>query len=206
MRKIVEESSVVIAGYWNPSIIVPEWINHYLRAGSDQNVGITLQLGNPTSPVIYEFDNINLKVRADRIEFVPTDTDACKLAVLKAVQAIVSELKHTPVQAIGVNFVYQEESPEESLMGIFLINDPHQIADLPIILNYPQVIRKISFNDCKDFELIFSASLNDNGMVKLEFNFNQNISKLDEVNNFIERGIAFYEQKVQEILAIYSQN
>ena len=206
MRKIVEESSVVIAGYWNPSIIVPEWINQYLRAGSDQNVGITLQIGNPTSPVIYEFDKIKLKVRADRIEFVPEDNDTCKLDVINTAKSIVSELKHTPVQAVGVNFVYLEESPYDSLLDIFQINDTDRIVDLQIKLNGSQVGRKLSFNDSEDFELNFIAILNENGSVKLNFNFSKNISVLEEVNSFLEKGIAFYEEKVQKILKIYSQN
>lgn len=204
MRKIVEESSVVIAGYWNPSIIVPEWINQYLRAGSDKNIGVKLPIGNPTLPVIYEFDSISLKVNAERIEFVFADNSSGSSdVVIKIVESIVKELNHTPVQAIGINFVYKEEATNDLLLDIFATKDFNRIIELPISLKESQVVRKISFNDSDDFELNFNAILIENEIVKLNFNFNKNIQSLNEAESFIKRGISFYEKKVEDILKIY---
>ena len=100
-----EHWTIVILGRWNVAIFNPDW----LRRNIFQSTDITLEIGiQPELPRRITGDNVVIIPANSRLMLVPNDLEEPTL--LRTEQAackILELLKHTPVNAVGINYGYR---------------------------------------------------------------------------------------------------
>lgn len=101
----LESANVVLNGNFNPYIISPEWL-------ADQKIwqadSVQLELGAIRKDgVQFNGEGTDWYVSSDRLVVASTTIDCGEVA-----ERVLVALPHTPMIAVGCNFVYQELSPD----------------------------------------------------------------------------------------------
>jgi hypothetical protein len=125
MQLFPVETSLVVAGAWNPAILTPAWVlRHGLNrpAGQAEPVQVYVPAG---TGLIFDFPRYVLPeftfvVRPDTLIMAPTDQTANNLEVLENAAALMLEhLRHTPINGIGHNFEYRDTEPSPDQLENF---------------------------------------------------------------------------------------
>lgn len=126
MKAIGDKTTVVLAGAFNPAILVPQWVAvHGLGhpAGQDFQVEMLAPVGG-TGQARFAFDGIAYS--AGFKNFI-LHVDGALLAqserAVVAVANILSQLPHTPVTGIGFNFGFMVEEPGAALLALMTTHD-----------------------------------------------------------------------------------
>jgi len=98
--------NIVVAGHWNRAIFNPEWIIG--RLTQDKHVGMEIQITGSDPPIRITFENLALMVTASRLQVnVMRCEDKLMQRALEVVKQVLSDLIHTPVSAVGINFRFE---------------------------------------------------------------------------------------------------
>jgi hypothetical protein len=126
VKAIGDRTTVVLAGAFNPAILMPQWIAiHGLGhpAGQDFQVEMLAPVGG-TGQARFAFDGIaysagfkNFMLHVDGAQVAQSER-----AVL-AVANVLSQLPHTPVTGIGFNFGFLVEEPAAALIALMTTHD-----------------------------------------------------------------------------------
>ncbi len=101
----LESANVVLNGNFNPYIVSPEWL---AEQGIWQADEVHLELGAiKKDGVQFRGDGTDWFVSSDRLVVASTTADCGEIA-----GKVLRVLPHTPMIAVGCNFVYQESSPD----------------------------------------------------------------------------------------------
>ena len=112
----------MVAGHWNRAIFNPQWIIG--RLTEDKQIGLEIPLGSPELPIRVTFDELALTVMASRLQVnVKRCDDALLERAVKVVKRVLTDLTHTPISALGVNFRFQCDAPGEKLLEAFDVRD-----------------------------------------------------------------------------------
>src|SRR5262245_11024869 len=118
METVAEGFAIVIAGAWNSAIFAPAWVAGRLTAS--QEIGLELTLNNPALAPRLSFDGVLLRVLPDKLVIHPQEISEASLKRMQEVaDRILGDLPHTPVQAVGVNFRFNEPKPGGKLLDAF---------------------------------------------------------------------------------------
>ena len=181
MKLNYSESSLVIIGGWNSSIINPVWINNYLierplvdNQSISINVDVDSNLSIKDASVSASFDGIRIILTGNRLEFrLETGSDFALLE--KCALKMCRLLPATLVSGYGANFHFYDEKGNQSIANII---DTEIFGALNSQLISKQC--NIMFN-LEDMTMTISQSINTaentSGVV---FNFHFNIDKLSE--------------------------
>ncbi len=97
-----------MVGPWNAAIITPHWLKTQFP---DLVTGTNFELVYTPSPMpgfTFVVDNVLVDALGGHLRLTPHTDDESRLQFIPTLaKAIYSKLPHTPVQAIGYNFVYQ---------------------------------------------------------------------------------------------------
>lgn len=120
MKLIARETTLVIAGAWNPAIMTPEWVlSHGLQkdlAGTNK-----VQAAIPVG-LLFEFPRFGLEdlayiARTDALILFPSATTEDSFATVETVaKRTLDQLSHTPVTGVGYNFEFQDDAPEPAML------------------------------------------------------------------------------------------
>jgi hypothetical protein len=118
------ETSLVLAGAWNPAILTPAWVLRFGlgRPDSSEPVQIAMLAGQG---VVFDFPRYTLPefsyiVRPDTLIMVPsTQTVGSFANVEDAAAAMLENLPHTPVNGIGHNFEFRDANPDPEALTVF---------------------------------------------------------------------------------------
>lgn len=135
MNFIAGETSLVIAGAWNPAILSPQWVlQHCLNRPLDGTNRIQYLVPAGIGGMVVDFpryglDGFHYTVRNDAVIFVPEAFDEAHLNQIEDVATKGLELLgHTPITGIGHNFEFQDPAPTPELLNIFS-NVQHDVID-----------------------------------------------------------------------------
>ena len=123
MQKKREGWSVVLAGFWNRMIFTPEWVGPRLFGENVQIETVVALL--PILPIIYRDNQVAVEISSARIVSRARnleDEDALRRSGTVA-GVILGALPETPVQGVGVNFAFREETPAADLLDLFDLAD-----------------------------------------------------------------------------------
>lgn len=125
MKLIHEETSLVLAGAWNPAILTPPWVlQHGLNRALDGTnryqtflpTGLGLVFDSPR----YVLEDLTYTVRPDALIIVPnSETPADLNSVEDAAARMLEQLSHTPIGGVGHNFEFRELNPQPDQLDIF---------------------------------------------------------------------------------------
>jgi len=110
-----EVRNLVIIGAWNTLLISPQWLNNYVFDGElEDKIDVKLEInGNNVISRVYDLPDFKLEVSPSRLCFILRQLNDQHFNILhEKVLRILNTLQHTPLQAIGVNYVFLENNTE----------------------------------------------------------------------------------------------
>ena len=100
MAAQLDHTSAVVRGFWNPFIITPDWLR---KCGVVEGTLEPKPLPASEAPFAFELGALRWEPGPDRLAIISTRGENCGLYAKR----VLDHLPHTPIQAIGINFVYK---------------------------------------------------------------------------------------------------
>ncbi len=109
-RLLIQNSNLVIIGAWNPAIITPIWLRQQfpeLLPGDQYQAEFT---AGPSVSVRFTINNVQIDPSNGRLVLSCGIDDQTIFESLPRLATVISErLSHTPVVAVGFNFVFEAQ-------------------------------------------------------------------------------------------------
>ena len=102
--------NVVVLGSLNPAILQPSWLVKCSVIPKDKEVQWRFPVGAVIAPVYFEYDNYEWVVGYDKLE-LKTKSGESFVDLGKILIDLFQDLKHTPIRAVGHNFIFDIISP-----------------------------------------------------------------------------------------------
>jgi hypothetical protein len=204
MQLVPAETSLVVAGAWNPAILTPEWVlRHGLNrpAGQPEPIQVFVPAG---SGLILDFPRYALPeftfvVRPDTLIMTPGQQTFDHLDVLEnAAAAMLEHLRHTPISGIGHNFEYRDADPSPDQLENFT-RSRQDISDImPEGWSAASTVVASAFKKADESVITTITRQFDAGTVSVKFNFHHPISNVEQAlqilrgqNNFARMAANF---------------
>jgi hypothetical protein len=186
MKSISGETSLVIAGAWNPAILTPAWVmEHGLKRS--QAEGEQVQVFMPAAPLgafelpRYVLSEFTYMVRPDALLINPAGADSESYARAEnAAAAMLEVLPHTPMNGIGHNFEFRDTSPDPAKLDVFT-RAAQDVSDaIPSGWNSAQTMILSSFRNENGSVIVNVQRQFDAGSVAIKFNFHHAIANIEQ--------------------------
>jgi len=203
IEKDISNWSIVVLGAWNTRILTPEWISNG-RLTENKEIKVEVALNNPDLPIKYRFDNILLQVSDNRIILNPLSDEDTNIKLIEDITVkILTELNHTPLIGIGLNYNYIDKSPVSEQLSLLNIKDNNLYSDSGYEISSTSIKRKfIKNNNVININVIY-----DNANLKYNFNFHKDITNCVEGIEFIkDKSIEFKNESSNILNNFYNYN
>lgn len=196
------ETSLVIAGAWNPAILSPQWVlQHGLGKALDGTNRIQAYMPAGQG-VIFEFpryvlDDLTFSARADALVIIPTTTKKEEMTIAEdAAAKMLQELRHTPVGGIGHNFEFREPNPQPEQLQVFTDSRQDIADEMPngwdatsavVVSSFAYGANAIVLNISRQFEA---------GTMMVKVNFHHPVAGVDQALQIL-RGENGYSRMTQ---------
>ena len=199
MRPKRDGWNILLAGFWNRLIFTPDWvIPHFFPGEQEIETHVALL---PILPIIYKTHGVSLEVSSTRLVLRPPVpfTDEGLLRIEKMARIALDSLPETPVQAVGINFAYEDNHPAPHLLAMFNDVDDVELGQLGWEIGERRLARRLSR---RDDVLNLSAVLKENA-VTFEFNFYIEVGApaSQAINRFAARKILDLRDAATELLS-----
>lgn len=190
MEIINSETSLVVAGAWNPAILNPQWvIKHGLLLEPD-DAGPVQAFLPAIQGLAFEFPRYVLPkltyvVRGDALLLYPLDCTPTNLAIVeKAAFEILKQLNHTPISGIGHNFEFRDPDPKAEWLTPLTTSRQDLADNLEDGWNPTGAGISSTFTNLEtDVQVNIQRQLLPDGALSIRFNFHhQTVSREDAMN------------------------
>ncbi len=198
MRTPVREGhTIIVIGAWNPRIFSPGWVGQHLVQG-EAEIGVGIMIGSPTMPLRLTFGGVHVTVNINRLLVEPQELDDPSLERMQnCASAVVQLLSHTPMTAVGINFRFDEDEPQQGLLRTFEASDSAGLADFGAEVVQRGVRRQINHDGVT---INLSLELRPNGHVVFDFNFHRDVAGSEAALEHLGRGILNLQQIATQLL------
>ena len=108
VRLLPDQCTTVLAGAWNRAIFTPQWVTQNILGTRPE---VALQVGGEFAIQMTTAD-VQMIYQTGRVQFAPRREDEAAFdAATAAARALLNRLSHTPVNAVGLNFVFVVDEP-----------------------------------------------------------------------------------------------
>lgn len=174
-----------MVGYWNRRIFTPSWVASTLNNKTEIECEVPIE--DPSNPIRFKIGGMTLGVQARRITvWLETSEDAVYERAKDLTIKILTELPHTPISAVGVNFRFNVDNPDPSLLKVFQTSDLNLLSDAKASIHATTLTRKLEFEEKK---LNLNLILNEDGKMQIGFNFHHNADGTDSALTCFTPGI-----------------
>ena len=185
-----------MAGHWNRMIFSPAWITSHLTMVKD--IGIEVPVDNPGLPVRLTFDGIHLSVTSRQLSLTveraeDTLLEKCRDVAVKALK----ELPHTPLLAVGVNYHFIAEQPDDLLLQVFNLRDNDRLSDADIKIRSTVIQRSLLI---QAHTVNLSLTLAEDKKVHVAFNFHKDTPNTEQAIAFLSAHSTDLKEKAFELL------
>jgi hypothetical protein len=158
--------TIILTGSWNRAIFTPGWVIG--RLTQSQQVDLEIQIESPELPIRILFDNLVLTVTPSRLQInIGRCEDRLLQSAYRVAKGVLSDLMHTPVSAVSINFRFDCDDPAGKLLDAFHIRDFSALADHGLVVERTVIRRHlIMSNESVNLTLEFQ-----DGKVAIDFNF-----------------------------------
>ena len=177
MPTILYHTSVVITGAWNPFIITPPWLRKVGVVAEDPGKAKRLLAEGPFA---FEFEHLRWAPFWDKLGIASAEGANCGICAAN----ILELLPHTPIQAIGANFLFKtpmEEWPAGNLP---------KLGHLGLGSTSPMAFKQVRWDGTADLDsetvLNFSLAQTEDNII-CSFNFHRNSEDANEAARFARR-------------------
>lgn len=191
------ETSLVIAGAWNPAILTPHWVlEHGLGRVLDGTNRIQAFLPAGQG-VIFEFpryglDDFTFAARADALVVVPTATTAERIEVVEvAVARMLEQLPHTPVGGVGHNFEFVEANPGAEQLQVFTDSRQDLADQMPEGWEASSAAIVSSFKNTHNGVVVNVSRFFEGGVIRIKVNFHHQVSNANQALNILRGEAGF---------------
>lgn len=172
--------TLVIVGSWNKYIFSEEWIvSNILGEGVKYSIQYPL---NALGSLRFSLENFTFCIFGERLVFqLNNNSETSYKEVIKTARKIFQKLIHTPVTAMGVNFLFR--SNKSFNIVEYLPQNSELVQHIGYDIVSSEITRtfKISENETLNFKIELKDEVN-----IFNFNFNYNIKSLDNILDIIE--------------------
>ena len=185
MKQVVQGTNVIVlVGAWNIAIFTPEWVKANLLPDVDFKVFFPSMVG---CSLKFQTELLAFCIEGNRLQFEVIKQESLQDAYVEIIQLlriILRKLAHTPVNAVGTNYVYDFDAPFEVLSKL-QDNEPLQniVNLIGTGAKSQALVRKFDMGDKK--ELTLRLECVERGHNRIDFNFNYNVSNAGEVTNLL---------------------
>ena len=171
----------VVVGTWNPAIFTNGWIARYLFCvpeGERIDANELVEFGPAQRRIVY-IRNIGVAAHAKRIEFFANSMDPQTLnEIVELVKRTITTLPHTPLGGVGVNFFFQVDDPDASIIDALKTRDRIEQHYRVLMQSFES---KIAIADREDVVLNLTRIPSPDNVL---FDFNYHLSRIsaDSVN------------------------
>lgn len=184
MRQIVQgTNAIVLVGSWNIAIFTQEWVKENLLPDEDFKVFFPSMVG---CSLKFQTELFAFCIEGNRLQFEVVNFDHMQDAyveIIKLLRIILRKLAHTPINAMGTNYVYDFDLPFEVLNTLH-DNEPLQnIISLTGGVKSQALVRNFDMGEDKELNLQLKSV--QNGVNRIDFNFNYNVKNARDVMNIL---------------------
>ena len=172
--------TLVVVGSWNKYIFSEEWVIANILG---EGVRYTIQYPlNALGSLKFSLENVTFYIFGDRLLFqLNNDLDLSYREIIRTARKIFQKLIHTPVTALGVNFMYQTSD------NLGMLNQLPKNEDLVKAIGHDISSSELSrtFKLSENETLNFKVEQKDENANIFNFNFDFGIKSLSEALNII---------------------
>ncbi len=189
MKLVSQETSLVIAGLWNPAILTPEWILiHCLEKAPDNNsnIQVAFPVGMPFEPPRFKLDDLSYIARPDSLILFPTSSAESHFVIVESVaEHAIGQLKHTPISGIGHNFEFSDDAPTGEMLQSFSVAQQDIVDIAPEGCN---VASSAIITSLKRDQLIINIQRHfDGSTLRIKFNFHYTVNSSEQALEVLSR-------------------
>jgi hypothetical protein len=170
MTRRPEVWNIILAGFWNRSIFLPDWVlprlfpRNAIPGGEVQTEVALLQ----ALPLIYRDQEVAVEVSNGLLAFRPLIlNDANLLRCERMARAMLEGLPETPVHGVGINFGFRENLPLDHVGALFRVLDDAELAQQGWITGERKLTRVLS----RDGETLNLTLTFGGPVIDFDFNF-----------------------------------
>lgn len=175
-------NTVVIVGAWNLAIFTPEWVRmNILRDEDYPDVKIMYPL-NVLHSLRFSTGKFDFCIGDNRFMFTLTEkNDQAEHDMLNVVSSICQKLPHTPVSALGINFVFETD---KNINAVNAIDDTQSLVQsIGLGQTSVEIVRSYKRNDKET--LNFKISKIGDNKVKYDINNNYSIRSIQDITEVL---------------------
>ncbi|MEW6236939.1 MAG: hypothetical protein AB1656_16265 [Candidatus Omnitrophota bacterium] len=198
MKPHQEKWNLVINGYWNRMIFMPEWVCKNLFVSNEVEKLVPIA---PVAPLIYRDKESAIHID-DRKLFVDilNPSDQCIIKAEKMVCTVLEELPNTPINGLGINFGFKEKTPSKELLEIFDFKDNSCINLFGGTIKSHKIIREIIINN----KMLNLYLINNIPGIDIMANFHHSITTAREaIENLRDKTLDLYEMLLKFLENVY---
>lgn len=183
MKLVASETSLVIAGAWNPAILTPPWVaRHGLEREGDVQVQVFLPVasGGAVEVPRYVFRELSYLVQPGAL-ILALNEDQDDYSVLENTAArALAVLQHTPVSGIGHNFEFRQTQLDGAPLGVFTSSRQDLTNLVPGDWRASGQILTSAFSCNNGASFININRQFDNDSITVKFNFHHPVQSIDK--------------------------
>lgn len=180
---IIGTNTLVVLGAWNIAIFTPDWVkNNILPENQEARVLVPMNIG---CSLRFETDFCAFFIEGDRLNFsINKEEDSSYIYVIQILRNIIQKLPHTPVRALGTNFIYQKKLKFEVLEKLDDSDKLNSVVELVgQSVTSQALIRTFKLSEIEDLNLKIEENPLQGNI--LDFNFNYKLKSTEEILNLI---------------------
>lgn len=175
---VIDTDTLVIIGAWNRAIFSQDWVMKNLLSDA-KNVKIEYPI-NGIGSLRFSTEDISFFIFGERLIFKALNSkEQTYRTIISIARQLLRLLSHTPISALGINFVYQTDS-----LNIFnSFDDTKKLVDfIGREINSQELTRSFSLDEVLTLNLKMQS--NDKQSI-IDFNYNYAVNTpLDAINVF----------------------
>lgn len=194
-------NTVVIVGAWNLAIFSQEWVRENILRDEDYPDVKVLYPLNVFHSLRFSTGKFDFCIGDNRFMFTLTEkTEQTEKDMLNVISSICQKLPHTPVSALGINYVFETD---KVIAAVNAIDDTQSLVST---IGHNQasveIVRSYKRNDKET--LNFKITKIDAGKVKYDFNNNYNVHSIQGITEVLNGEDNIIKSKREEALRILS--
>lgn len=192
MKIVAENSTLVLAGSWNPAILTPNWIaKTILKLPPEPHFDVKVEM-QVAQGAVQRLSFLGLSYVASPqflVFFIdPANTEAAAKAV-RVARGVLEILSHTPITGVGCNFDFVVEEHKEEFLRRF-----HAADDLEDEVGEAEVVSKAWGNKIKTSAGLLSIDcVYEGGAGQVHLNFHQETPAAEDARAYLASDEKFVE-------------
>ncbi len=188
--------SIVVAGKWNPAILIPPWLVANLFTDNPQmQIEFSLNFDIPSR---FRVKNIIIAPSNDRVILLSIDNSDDSLRLMEEVAIkLCTILSHTPFVAVGINFSYLEKTNKDGLLPLMNFTDANGITEKGWAISNQSIKRTLTKNG---YLTNLTISLDQNSDFQFDFNYHYNTINITQISECLLNKVIEYRNQSTGLL------